>query len=107
MRRNLTIVTVEQDEDGYTVTMRYLSARQAARLIRQSRKIQPLPPAAKRALYSLGQLRPRGGRRRRDGGECRRQIDAVLRDMARAEHVPNRGFSPTASRSTRPHSTAT
>jgi len=55
--RNLTIITVDEDEDGYTVTHRYLSAKDAARLIRARGK--PLSRAAKRALYRLGKLRAR------------------------------------------------
>ena len=52
-RRRRTIVTLEPEADGYTLTFRYLTAGQAARLIRLSDRVRPLPHVARRLLHRL------------------------------------------------------
>ena len=83
--RNLTSVTVDEDEDGYTVTHHSLSAKDAARLIRAHGK--PLSRAAKRALYWLGELRARRG-----GRNPKYSPEAVARYTKKALDYRARGY---------------
>src|SRR5918998_5749501 len=65
LHRSLTILTVDQDDDGWTLAFRYLTAAEADRLIRLSNRVRPIGRSGLRALHRLratGEARaPRGG----------------------------------------------
>lgn len=99
LHRNLTITTTTHEDDGtYSVMFRYLTNEQAARIITLSRRVRPLPQAAKRDLDALDRaphiLKRRKMRTRgRIHGATGTPHDVIRSKVKRAEQLKAAGYS--------------